>query len=59
MVEKKGKLFQVCTSEARNEKPLLQQIIQDNAKTWRETLSRDKYQFKWFSSKTEDAICTA
>jgi hypothetical protein len=43
MVEKKAKLFQVCTSEARYEKPLLQQIIQDNAKTWRETLSRDKY----------------
>ena len=57
MVEstKKAKGFQVCTADARYVKPLIQQIINENAsKGWKETLNKDKFDFKWYQSKVED-----
>lgn len=39
-------------------KPLLQKLIEENAsKGWKETLMKDKYDFKWFGSTVEDAEC--
>ena len=45
----------VCTADARHVKPLLQHLIEENAsKGWKDTLMRDKYDFKWFGATTED-----
>jgi len=52
---KKEKKFTVCTSEARYVKPLLQHIIAE--KGWKETLSKDKFNLKWFQFKIEDQEC--
>jgi hypothetical protein len=55
-LSKKAKSFVISTAEARYVKPLLQYLIQEN-QGWEETLSKDKFDFKWFNSTVEDAEC--
>ena len=54
MVEstKKKSNFTVNVTDSRYVKPLLQQIIAE--KGWKETISKDKFNLKWFQNKVED-----
>jgi len=52
---KPSKNFLISTAESRYIKPLLQKIIEENAKKgWKETLSKEKYDLKWVGASTED-----
>ena len=54
--KKKGKYFTICTADARYVKPLLQKIIEEKP-AWKETLIREKCDFRWFVSNVEDQEC--
>ena len=42
-------------TDSRYVKPLLQHIIAE--KGWKETISKDKFNLKWFQNKVEDEEC--